>query len=231
MLYYVTRFLFRYLVLPFLGFQIEGREHIPKYKMSQNKMPFIVAANHGSRMDPWLISSCFPARRPIHWLATKELYDAPWLYRDYVASLSEKGILRHAPFLGKVYAWLYAHLTVITVKYSLTIPVVNDASISINKNALRKSLEILNDSGIIGIYPEGGLNRGGEKPLCAKLSRKCEVPILPVYIDLQEKVVIIRKLVFPDELGGEGGTVVMDIIYGRSEKGKCESVTSIARAE
>ena len=47
-----------------------GREHIPK------QGPVIVAANHRSFLDPFVIATM--ARRPMYYVAKKELFRRPW---------------------------------------------------------------------------------------------------------------------------------------------------------
>jgi 1-acyl-sn-glycerol-3-phosphate acyltransferase len=62
----------------FLGFAIQiyfslertGRQNIPK------KGPVILAANHRSFLDPFLIGCC--VRRPVYFVAKKELFDKRW---------------------------------------------------------------------------------------------------------------------------------------------------------
>jgi 1-acyl-sn-glycerol-3-phosphate acyltransferase len=47
-----------------------GRKNIPK------KGPVILAANHRSFLDPFLIGCCM--RRPVYFVAKRELFDKPW---------------------------------------------------------------------------------------------------------------------------------------------------------
>jgi glycerol-3-phosphate dehydrogenase (NAD(P)+) len=47
----------------------EGHEHIPDGKV-------ILAANHRSFLDPFILGTCL--RRPIYFVAKKELFDKPW---------------------------------------------------------------------------------------------------------------------------------------------------------
>jgi len=47
-----------------------GREHIPL------DGPVILACNHRSFLDPFVIATC--ARRPMYYVAKKELFDSPW---------------------------------------------------------------------------------------------------------------------------------------------------------
>src|SRR4051794_1998737 len=47
----------------------EGHEHIPEGKV-------ILAANHRSFLDPFILGTCL--RRPIYFVAKKELFDKSW---------------------------------------------------------------------------------------------------------------------------------------------------------
>jgi len=47
-----------------------GLEHVPQDR------PVIFAANHRSFLDPFIIATC--ARRPLYYVAKKELFDRPW---------------------------------------------------------------------------------------------------------------------------------------------------------
>ncbi len=49
-----------------------GREH------SKVKGPLIVAANHRSFLDPFVIAISMPWRRPLHFVAKVELFEKPW---------------------------------------------------------------------------------------------------------------------------------------------------------
>src|SRR5437899_12216639 len=50
-----------------------GREHIPA------EGPVIIAANHRSFLDPFVIATMAPWRRPMYYVAKKELFRNRWM--------------------------------------------------------------------------------------------------------------------------------------------------------
>src|SRR5438477_8505013 len=50
-----------------------GREHIPAHG------PVIIAANHRSFLDPFVIATMAPWRRPMYYVAKKELFEKRWM--------------------------------------------------------------------------------------------------------------------------------------------------------
>src|SRR5215204_413301 len=69
-------FLARLILIPFflLYFRLNriGREH------GKVKGPLIVAANHRSFLDPFVIGASLPWRRPLHYVAKVELFEKRW---------------------------------------------------------------------------------------------------------------------------------------------------------
>ena len=58
----------------------------------------------------------------------------------------------------------------------------------ISLSAIKNSISVLNDNGVIGIYPEGTRIKGGydesnAKPGIAMIAKKANVKIIPVYIE------------------------------------------------
>ena len=56
--------------LIYLRMQRVGREHLPK------EGPLLLAANHRSFLDPFLIGTL--VRRPVYYMAKRELFEKPW---------------------------------------------------------------------------------------------------------------------------------------------------------
>ena len=95
-------------VFLFYRFKVEGRENIPKGKS------FIVCPTHSGYLDPELVS--FATKRPISYMAKKELYDIPWLCPIIVAlgtfavnrEKLEIATIRTAQAIMKTNRWLLA---------------------------------------------------------------------------------------------------------------------------
>jgi 1-acyl-sn-glycerol-3-phosphate acyltransferase len=77
----IVYWIVRAILQPFfhLYFRVQrvGREHIP------TKGPVLLVANHRSFSDPFLIGICL--RRPLHFVAKKELFDSRWKARILLA--------------------------------------------------------------------------------------------------------------------------------------------------
>ncbi len=62
----------------------------------------------------------------------------------------------------------------------------------VSLSAIKSSLNVLNNGGVLGIYPEGtriknGYNQDNAKPGIALIANKAKVKILPVYVEGQYK--------------------------------------------
>jgi glycerol-3-phosphate dehydrogenase (NAD(P)+) len=69
LVYWPVRFVLKPLLLGYFRVRRLGREHIPDG-------PVILAANHRSFLDPFIIATCLP--RPIYFVAKQELFDKRW---------------------------------------------------------------------------------------------------------------------------------------------------------
>jgi glycerol-3-phosphate dehydrogenase (NAD(P)+) len=69
--YWIVRVSFQPFFLLYFRMQRIGREHIPR------SGPVIVAANHRSFLDPFVIA-CMGGRRPMYYVAKKELFQRRW---------------------------------------------------------------------------------------------------------------------------------------------------------
>ncbi len=126
----------------FFGLEIRHLERIPK------EGPIILAANHHSYIDPWVLQMAFPRR--IIYMVGGVFYRGRgwWFYRMHKAiPLKEHGL---------------------------------------NREAFTQGLEVLKESGVIAIFPEGwGNGRFGQwrgNPGVAMLSSMSHVPVLPARI-------------------------------------------------
>src|ERR1700753_3002413 len=70
LVYGFVRVTFQAFFLVYFRFKRIGREHVPK------RGPVIIASNHRSFLDPFVIA-CM-ARRPMYYVAKKELFAKPW---------------------------------------------------------------------------------------------------------------------------------------------------------
>src|SRR5271170_4258403 len=68
--YWIVRSLFQPFFLTYFRMKRIGREHIPAHG------PVIVASNHRSFLDPFVIATM--AKRPMYYVAKKELFKRPW---------------------------------------------------------------------------------------------------------------------------------------------------------
>src|SRR5919106_1814776 len=71
-LYVLARGLLQPAFLIWLRLSRIGREH------GRVRGPLIVAANHRSFLDPFVIAVCLPWRRPLHYVAKVELFEPRW---------------------------------------------------------------------------------------------------------------------------------------------------------
>ncbi len=71
-LYVLARALLQPVFLIYLRLSRYGREH------GRVKGPLIVAANHRSFLDPFVIGTSLPWRRPLHYVAKVELFEKRW---------------------------------------------------------------------------------------------------------------------------------------------------------
>jgi 1-acyl-sn-glycerol-3-phosphate acyltransferase len=69
--YWLSAFLFRIFAKLFFQLKIEGRENLPK------KGGFIIAANHSSSLDPFILTAVIPCY--IRWIVVYEYYDLWYL--------------------------------------------------------------------------------------------------------------------------------------------------------
>jgi glycerol-3-phosphate dehydrogenase (NAD(P)+) len=69
-IYWTLRSLLVPASLIYLRMQRVGREHLPKHG------PLLLASNHRSFLDPFLIGTCL--RRPIYYFAKRELFEKRW---------------------------------------------------------------------------------------------------------------------------------------------------------
>lgn len=70
LLYWTLRAILVPAFVVYLRMQRVGREHIPK------DGPLLLAANHRSFLDPFLIGTC--VRRPVYYFAKRELFERRW---------------------------------------------------------------------------------------------------------------------------------------------------------
>jgi 1-acyl-sn-glycerol-3-phosphate acyltransferase len=68
--YWIARVILQPALLLFFRTEREGRTHIPR------NGPVILAANHRSFLDPFIIGICLS--RPVYFVAKRELFERPW---------------------------------------------------------------------------------------------------------------------------------------------------------
>ena len=70
-LYWLVRAALQPLIRVWFRLDRIGRDHIPA------SGPVILAANHKSFLDPWVVGVCL--RRPVHFVAKRELFEKRWM--------------------------------------------------------------------------------------------------------------------------------------------------------
>jgi len=148
----------------FLRFEVRNPQ-----KLKNLKGPLIIAANHTSFVDPFLIGAAFPFNSRVYpiWFATAPKYYYFPLFLPFVWCLASFPIFK---------------------KIGL-------------ENSLRVPVKILEEKGVVGIFPEGkvwhrGRPRKGRRGT-AYLALKTKTPILPIKVEgalnLNLKNFILRK--------------------------------------
>ncbi len=170
-MYHVSALFWRLFLFPFRVKKVKGRENIPK------KGPYILIANHVSVFDPWDVVGAYGwFRAPIHWVAALFLFSAERSGEAFFTSL---------PYMLRTF---FGRCVVFVVKNSATIPIEREIDgrgevSSVNRKALRSIKKILENGGVVGIFPEGGVNKGEIYHGFIKIASKNNVPIVRVKID------------------------------------------------
>ncbi|WP_027481115.1 lysophospholipid acyltransferase family protein [Deinococcus pimensis] len=143
------------------GLTVEGREHVPM----QGRL--IVAGNHATALDPFVISHALPGSRHVQFMAKKELFDNR--------------------FIG----WF--------IRTGGSFPVDREGN---DVGAVRVALRILQNEGVLGIFPEG--TRGGTELQggVALLALKGKSPVLPAAVFRRGRRWVVR---FGPPLAPQGG--------------------------
>lgn len=117
--------------------------------------PLIIASNHISFLDAFLLSGAFPLFSrifPIRFIIAADYYYHPLFF---------------------IPVWIWGHL-----------PVKKGIG---PENTLKTALNILKGDGTIGVFPQGGIYRGGRpkngRRGISYLATKSGAPILPIRID------------------------------------------------
>ncbi|MCA9360702.1 hypothetical protein H6785_01445 [Candidatus Nomurabacteria bacterium] len=162
---------------------VSGRENISKDN------GFVVAVlDHRSKKDPWLVAGAMWPRN-ITWLAKIEICDRT----ACGSALKEYGCpkLLIPSIAGTVVGFVNNHGV---------LPVERDTIGSkVNLDTYRKSRDILEKGGVIGIFVTGGTNREGlASSLFVGIAKGSNVPILPVRISTQGRVSISKPYNLPE---------------------------------
>lgn len=145
---------------------------------SENLLLFkkgIIISNHVSLFDPWIIASCNKVN--VHFISKKELCEFDSQFKEY----RQKGI-------GIFWSIILAIMTNVIVKNSLTILVDrNNPRNPLNDEAMTEARYLLEGDCIIGIFPQGGIDRDGAKKTPLRLAQKTSSVILPIYLQKPDK--------------------------------------------
>lgn len=141
--YWVVRCILQLFFFAYFRLRRLGREHIPA------DGPVLIAANHRSFSDPFMIGLCL--RRPLRFVAKIELFDKRWK------------------------AWLLLALGAFPIRRGES-----------DEDAMETSRIILEQGGVVGIFPEGTRVRPGPlgepKRGVGRLELETGAPIVPVAI-------------------------------------------------
>ena len=140
-----------------------------------------------------------------HFTDPVSLYIAFWYRRVHLLAIEDL-------FERKIFNWFFTHVLCIPVKR-------NDFNI----DAFHASMEVLEEGGVLGIFPEGSLNTDKThmksfKSGAVLMAIKGRVPIVPVYIVPPKKwynrvVLVMGEPIYPEELcGGVPNIKVIDEI-------------------
>lgn len=148
----------------------EGLEHF--YGIAGR--PCIIIANHKDICDPWKIGIQMPWRYPVRWVAKEELFSFRANYRECTEDYG------HAPLI----AALRAIMTVVIVRFSLTIPTAREVKPGSGAAPEKRKLyRLLKQKKIIGIFPEGGIGVSSDiKSGFFKIAKTTGAVIMPVKI-------------------------------------------------
>lgn len=140
----------------FFNYSIEGKENLKNLKG-----PMIIAANHKSNWDPFLLGTALPFKSPLwplRFMAEKQEFNTFWLNFFY-----KIGLLKLFFYLGGGF------------------PAIRRVNL---KEALAEPIKILRNNGVIIIFPEGKRiftkELGKGKRGTAALAIMAPAPILPV---------------------------------------------------
>lgn len=155
-MYKLLKNICRFIAFFIFRIRINGKENFPT-----EEIPFIIASNHSSILDPIMVA--FITKREIHFMAKAEL------------------------FKTKFTKWLFESVNCISVDRKK-----NDIT------AIKKSLKVLRDGKILGIFPEG-TRRSEEDDLAAKqgvilLAHKAKCDILPVSVKSKFKLFSVVEI-------------------------------------
>jgi 1-acyl-sn-glycerol-3-phosphate acyltransferase len=135
--------------------EVRGEEHVPSVG------PLVVAGNHDSMLDPFLLAAVIP--RPVRYLGKSELWRIPGLRW----------------WLGSVEA----------------IPVHRGRSDSV---AIGSAVAALEAGEVVGVFPEGGVNREGPWLRgAARMALATGAPLLPVRLLDTRRALGSRTIGFP----------------------------------
>jgi 1-acyl-sn-glycerol-3-phosphate acyltransferase len=187
--YYIFHIPFRLLFRP----KLNGIEHIPQ-------RPFIIAANHTSKVDPFLLCllpiSAVRQLVPIYFLTTEKYYRR-WYLRPILKSIGSYPVAKRAWTLH---------------------------------DFLSTTIEKIEAGKVVMFFPEGKIIRNGElgkpRPGIGYLIEKTQTPILPLHIKwekidgffIKRLVLTFGKAITPNENNvkvsyEETAIKIMDKIY------------------
>lgn len=214
-MYFVTRYLHKILRLPVKKFTVKGLEFLPDGGC-------LLASKHVENSDPYTLAAILPWYRPIHWLAHQNMFFIRSRFSDLYGYSDVFPMLKkyHLSAIRWALCWLRAVISVYAVRFSLTIPVDREKKDKKrNLQTIHHSRELLKKGDVIGIFPERAVRIKERFNIrdtrFTVLARVSEVPIFPVNIDLENRIIIFGRPIMPAEIvamGVDADVMVMEII-------------------
>lgn len=182
--YQMTLGIFSVVTELFMPIDVTGQEHLVLLSKRRGKRGVVIVSNHRSYFDVLNIAyACRGHFKGIRFLASHELVDVDFQQKHYFSCLSSLPI-----WLANTVSHVLSRLTRWFVVSARSVLVDRDNdSAKINRSAVIIAVKMLFAGGILGIFPQGGIDRSEAKNSAVKLAEKTNSMILPIHIKRKPK--------------------------------------------